>query len=158
LVAKQHPLRWVVDTPTENQLDLANQKGFNEIVFPKRDFGLWYQWKGRGGMVKREKEVAVSLVEKHFRRGREIRHRKSMFGRWGDHNSAEGWKALEWDKLRSVPEGQKTLCCIGCKWFNFKWFKQMVLIIQFGSNGPNTICISLCHSIFFQPPLPFQPA
>ena len=61
LVAKQDRLMWEQDKPTDKQLGKANQRGYNVLVFPKRDFGLWYQWRGAGGVVKREKEVAVKV-------------------------------------------------------------------------------------------------
>ena len=44
---------------TDKQLGKANQRGYNVLVLPKRDFGLWYQWRGAGGV--REKEVAVKV-------------------------------------------------------------------------------------------------
>lgn len=36
---------------TDKQLGKANQRGYNVLVLPKRDFGLWYQWRGAGGMM-----------------------------------------------------------------------------------------------------------
>lgn len=46
----------------------------------------------RAQLVRVAARLKEGRFEEYFRRGQEVRRRKSMFKRWADHNSDQGWK------------------------------------------------------------------